>query len=102
RQAGGSVGTALLAVVLQHEGAAASGGAGELLAPLSPGERDQISGPVATAFGHTFMWALVLALLAVIPAVGLLRAERAERRASTVGSAQPTAAEPDQPRANAA
>jgi EmrB/QacA subfamily drug resistance transporter len=106
RQAGGSIGTALLAVVLQHEGAAAlppvSCAAGGLLAPLSLGQREQISGPVATAFGHTFMWALALALLSIVPAVVLLRAERAERRASTFGSAQPAAAEPDSPRANAA
>ncbi len=106
RQAGGSIGTALLAVVLQHESAAAlppaSGGAGGLLAPLSPGERGQISGPVATAFGHTFMWALVMALLAIIPAFALLRAERAERRAGTRDSAQPAAAEPGPSRANAA
>ena len=109
RQAGGSIGTALLAVVLQHEGAAAlpaaSGGAGGLLAPLPPGERQQISGPVATAFGHTFMWALVMALLAIVPAVALLRAERAERaerRPSTLAGAQAAAAEPDPARANAA
>jgi len=106
RQAGGSIGTALLAVVLQHEGAAAlpatSGGGGGLLAPLSPGEREQISGPVATAFGHTFMWALVMALLAIVPAVALLRAERAERRVDTLGGAQPAAAEPDRLRADAA
>jgi MFS family permease len=99
RQIGGSIGTALLAVVLQHEGAAAlpaaSGGARGLLTPLSPVEREQVSGPVATAFGHTFMWALAMALLAVVPAVVLLRAERAERRASLA----PTAAEPDPPRA---
>ena len=101
RQAGGSVGTALLAVVLQNEGVAAlpSGGARGLLAPLSSGEREQISGPVATAFGHTFMWAFVMALLAVFPAVALLRAERADRRASALGGAQPAAAEPDPPRA---
>jgi hypothetical protein len=106
RQAGGSIGTALLAVVLQHQGAAAlppaTGGARGLLAPLSPAEREQISGPVATAFAHTFMWALVLALLAIVPAVALLRAERAERRASTLGSAQPAAAEAHPRRANAA
>src|ERR687891_940611 len=66
RQVGGSIGTALLAVVLQHEGAAVlpAGGARGLLAPLSPDQREQISGPVATAFGHTFMWAVVLGLLA--------------------------------------
>src|SRR3954447_18808075 len=93
RQAGGSVGTALLAVVLQHEGAAAlptaMAGTGGLLQPLSAAERERVSGPVATAFGHTFLWALVLALLAVVPAVVLLRAERAERRASGLGDAPP-------------
>jgi EmrB/QacA subfamily drug resistance transporter len=80
RQIGGSIGTALLAVVLQHEGAAAlpsaKGGAALLLGPLSAGQRAQISGPLATAFGHTFMWALAMALLAIVPAVALLRAER--------------------------
>jgi MFS family permease len=59
RQIGGSVGTALLVVVLQHEMKAS----------------DQL----ATAFGHTFTWALALALLAIVPAVALMRAERAER-----------------------
>jgi EmrB/QacA subfamily drug resistance transporter len=80
RQIGGSIGTALLAVVLQHEAAAAlpaaDGRAGQLLRPLRAGERAEISGPVATVFGHTFMWALAIALLAIIPAVALLRAER--------------------------
>jgi EmrB/QacA subfamily drug resistance transporter len=82
RQIGGSIGTALLAVVLVHEGAAATSsageGAGQLLSPLPASERAQISGPVATAFGHTFMWALAIALLAIIPAAALLRAERAQ------------------------
>jgi EmrB/QacA subfamily drug resistance transporter len=104
RQIGGSIGTALLAVVLQHESAAAlssvGAGAGPLLAPLTAGERAQISGPVATAFGNTFMWAVAMALLAVIPAVLLLRAERAERRAT--GRPGIDAAEPESPRANAA
>ena len=88
RQIGGSIGTALLAVVLQHETTAViaspDGGAGGLLAPLSPGQREQISGPLASAFGHTFMWAFALALVAILPAVALLRAERAERRPSAL------------------
>jgi fucose permease len=92
RQIGASIGTALLAVVLQHESKAAlsstGGGAGGLLAPLPASEREQISGPVATAFSHTFMWAVALALLAILPAVALLRAERAERRPSTFASAE--------------
>jgi hypothetical protein len=83
RQIGGSIGTALLAVVLQHQAVTAlsstSGGAGQLLAPLPAAERAQVSAPVATAFGHTFMWAAVLALLAIVPAVALLRAEHAGR-----------------------
>jgi EmrB/QacA subfamily drug resistance transporter len=106
RQIGGSIGTALLAVVLQHEGAAAlpaaAAGTRGLLEPLSAAQREQVSGPVATAFGHTFMWAVALALLAIVPAVVLLRAERAERRASASGSAQPAAAGPGPPRASAA
>jgi hypothetical protein len=86
RQIGGSIGTALLAVVLQHESAAAlpSAGTGELLGSLPAGERAQVSGPLAGAFGHTFAWAMGMALLAVVPAVALLRAERAARRAGAV------------------
>ena len=106
RQLGGSIGTALLAVVLQHEAAAAlpaaAGGSRGLLEPLSAAERAQVSGPVASAFGNTFMWALALALLAIIPAVVLLRSERVERRASTSGSDRPASAEPDTPQADAA
>jgi EmrB/QacA subfamily drug resistance transporter len=93
RQIGGSIGTALMAVVLQHEGATAlssAGGTGGLLGPLPADERARIRVPVATAFAHTFTWAAVLALLAVAPALALLRAERARRRAET-----PSAAEPD-------
>src|SRR3954471_6745008 len=67
RQVGASIGTALLAVVLQHEDPAslssAGGGAGRLLAPLPAGERAQISEPLATAFGHTFMWSVVIGLV---------------------------------------
>jgi hypothetical protein len=57
---------------------------------------------VATAFGHTFIWAFVMALLAIIPAVALLRAERASRRQRTVGAADMGDAEVEFPRANAA
>jgi EmrB/QacA subfamily drug resistance transporter len=90
RQVGGSIGTALLAVVLQRESAAAlpSGAAEGMLQPLSAAERAQVSGPLATAFGHTFTWAVVFVLLAVIPTIALVRAERADRRA-TVGQALP-------------
>jgi EmrB/QacA subfamily drug resistance transporter len=106
RQVGASIGTALLAVVLQHESRAAlsstRGTIGGLLAPLPANEREQISGPVATAFAHTFMWAVVLGFLAIIPAVALLRAERADRRPRTIAADETGDAEPELLQADAA
>jgi EmrB/QacA subfamily drug resistance transporter len=83
RQIGASIGTAFLAVMLEHEGAAAlgsSGGSARLLDRLPEAERVRFSEPLATAFGHTFRWAALIAFLAIIPAVVLWRAERASRR----------------------
>jgi hypothetical protein len=106
RQIGGSIGTALLAVVLEHESKAAvsptGGGAGGLLGPLSASAREQIGKPLATAFGHTFVWALALAVLAILPAVALLRAERAERAERQQSTLATTDANPEAPRAEAA
>ncbi|MEA2244815.1 MAG: hypothetical protein QOD24_4371 [Solirubrobacteraceae bacterium] len=106
RQVGASIATALLAVVLQHEATAGlppgSGGAGALLAPLTAGERAQISGPLATAFGHTFMWAAGMAFLVIVPAVALLRAERTHQRLNGTGSIETGEPEPGLPRAAAA
>ena len=82
RQIGGSIGTALVAVVLQHEATAhmaSAGGAGGLLAPLSTSERAEIGEPLAAAFGHTMIWSLGISLLALGAALVLLRAERASR-----------------------
>jgi predicted MFS family arabinose efflux permease len=84
RQVGGSIGTTILAVVLQRQGASALASVGHpgsgLLNQLPPAERVRISGPLATAFGHTFMWAAAIALLALFPAAALLRAERLRGR----------------------
>jgi hypothetical protein len=91
RQIGASVGTALLAVVLQHESSAALVSAashtGEMLARVPSAERGRIAGPLAHAFGHTFIWAVAMATLAILPAVALLVAERGSRDIS--GTAQP-------------
>jgi hypothetical protein len=57
---------------------------------------------VATAFGHTFRWAFALALLALVPAIALLRAERAARRPDTSGVAETAHLEAPPARANAA
>jgi hypothetical protein len=98
RQIGGSIGTTLLAVALQHEAAATlspiGSAAGGLLSPLPPAERARISGPVANAFAHTFMWAFGLALLALIPALALLRAERSGHRQEAVAGSGPRGGKP--------
>jgi fucose permease len=86
RQIGASVGTALLAVVLQHESAVALSAAGSdpdrMLGGLPAAERERVSGPLATAFAHTLIWAVAMAVAAIVPAVALVRAERASRRRS--------------------
>ena len=56
---GGSIGTALLAVVLQRQGRTA----------VEP----------ATAFAHTFAWALGLAVLTLLPSAALAWTERRGR-----------------------
>jgi MFS family permease len=78
QRVGGSIGTALLAVVLDHQVSAAiqTGGTGGQLEQLPVGERAHFAGPLADAFGHTFMWAFVISLIAVVPALMLARAER--------------------------
>jgi EmrB/QacA subfamily drug resistance transporter len=56
QQVGASFGTAVLAVILQHQASShAAGGAAGL----------------ATAFGHTFWWAVVFTALALVPALFL-------------------------------
>jgi EmrB/QacA subfamily drug resistance transporter len=69
QRVGGAVGTALLAVVLQHQLAAASSG-------TSAGGA---ASDVATAFGHTFWWAIGLSVLAIVPAAILAVTQRRER-----------------------
>ena len=87
RQIGGSIGTTVLAVVLQHDAAAALSSRGSppggLLTPLPNGERVRIIGLVANAFDRTFLWALVIALLTIVPAAALVRAERSSHRQQT-------------------
>ncbi|MCW3010858.1 MAG: family efflux transporter permease subunit [Solirubrobacterales bacterium] len=67
QRVGGSVGTAILSVVLsgQLEGA-------------------RTTAQAADAFGTTYWWALVVSLVAVIPALVLVRVERKARAGRTV------------------
>jgi MFS family permease len=81
---GGSIGTALLAVVLTDQARGALGsaaGSGGVLQTLSPTVRVQVAGPLATAFGNTFWWALGATLVALVPASVLLSTQRRDRRA---------------------
>ena len=74
-------------------------GSAGVLAPLAPADRARIEGPVATAFGHTFLWSAALSFVVLIPAFALVRAERAGRRS---GSGQSDEATPRIRQASAA
>ena len=71
QRVGGSLGTAVLAVVLQHELAHASGGS---------------AGAVSSAFAHTYWWALAITAVALLPAIVLAHAQRAARRSEAAGA----------------
>ena len=83
RQGGASIGTAVLSVILasaitsnlsgivgSHVSSSGSGGLATLQ-HLPASAHAAIAKPLADAFGSTFQWALVLILVALIPAVGM-------------------------------
>jgi MFS family permease len=106
RQIGGALGTTLLAVILQHEATSALSPraipTGGLLTPLPNAERVRLSGPIANAFGHTFFWALLMALVTIVPAAVLTHVERTRRRQQPTISPEIAKSEPTVPRARAA
>jgi EmrB/QacA subfamily drug resistance transporter len=83
RQAGASIGTAVLSVILASAitsnlsavigGRASGSGSGGLatLQHLPASAHAAAVAPLADAFASTFVWALVLILVALVPAVGL-------------------------------
>lgn len=84
RQAGASVGTAVLSVILasaitsnlaavlgSHGPASRSGGGLGTLQHLPASAHAAIQNPLADAFASTFVWALVLIVIAFIPAAGM-------------------------------
>jgi EmrB/QacA subfamily drug resistance transporter len=76
QRVGGSIGTALVAVVLEHQiTVQVHGFAGGLSAAstVSVAQRAVIAQPLATAFGNTFWWALGLSAVALVPAMLLPR-----------------------------
>jgi EmrB/QacA subfamily drug resistance transporter len=87
QRVGGSLGTALMAVVLQYEirtGLSAGGAGAAALQPLPPGVRAHVAAPLATAFANTFRWSIGMSLIAIVPALVLARRERARRTAPQV------------------
>jgi hypothetical protein len=76
QQTGASIGTAVLSVLLVSElhsqlGHSSHGTIGATAVP--PSVRAHIAGPMATAFGHTFVWACVLLGVALLGSFTLPR-----------------------------
>jgi EmrB/QacA subfamily drug resistance transporter len=84
QRVGGSFGTALMAVILQHQiTTSVPGGAGAGLAggPAVAGPIPHaVATPLAGAFGHTFWWAFALTAAALVPASVLAVRERRHDR----------------------
>jgi EmrB/QacA subfamily drug resistance transporter len=103
QRVGGSLGAALLTVLLQSRitsevlaarGTAGAGTArpagGDVLsgAGLSDRARQVLADPLASAFAHTYWWALVLTVVAFVPAGILARVERTARRQAAEAEAE--------------
>ncbi len=82
QRVGGSMGTALLAVVLSHQLSditpAAQGGLGALRT-LPPATQAPLASALNAAFGHTFLWSFAIILLAIVPALFLPRKKSGAR-----------------------
>jgi EmrB/QacA subfamily drug resistance transporter len=97
RQGGASIGTAILSVILASaitsnlsavfgSRTAASGSGGlAALQHLPPGAHQAVAGPLADAFASTFVWALLLIVVAFIPAAGMALSGRRRPLTATVG-----------------
>ena len=92
QRVGGSIGTAVLAVVLSHQivdhvpGAAAGGGL-ESAGSIPAAARARLADPLAQAFGGAFWWAVALTAIAIIPAITLALVSRTRSDAPAVAAA---------------
>jgi EmrB/QacA subfamily drug resistance transporter len=109
QRVGGSLGAALLTVLLQNritteiaDASAASGrpapmgGDGLSGRPLTESARTQLADPLAAAFAHTYWWALVMTAIAFVPAGILAYVERQARLREAQAPQVPDAPEPPQ------
>jgi EmrB/QacA subfamily drug resistance transporter len=91
QRVGGSLGTAILAVILQHEiaselpGAASGGGFGAAEGAVPAAAR----APLHHAFATTFWWSLVMTLVALVPTIALVRATRKAKTPASAPQATP-------------
>jgi EmrB/QacA subfamily drug resistance transporter len=93
QRVGGSMGTALLAVVLQHQIASRLGGAGGgTLQRLPDDVRARVAEPLAAAFGNTFWWAVGMSAVALVPAVALAVSQGRARRTQPLAQVETPAA----------
>jgi hypothetical protein len=110
QRVGGSIGTALLAVILERQITERLPGATNVITTggtsISAGVRDRIAPQIAAAFGHTFWWAVGIAVLALVPALFLSRrpvmqvspaTSRPGPSAPELGSKQPSEPMDDRP-----
>jgi EmrB/QacA subfamily drug resistance transporter len=85
QRVGGSLGTAVLTVVLTHQIIAAFPAAQGASSTLPRGGEGPppaaVAGPLADAFATTYWWAVAITALAIVPAVVLARIERRSRLA---------------------
>jgi EmrB/QacA subfamily drug resistance transporter len=102
QRVGGSIGAALLIVILQNRIVSTLGDgaqAGVSGAALPEAARLRVADSLAGAFAHTFWFALALSAAALIPALLLAREERkARRRATALPAAETEAASGQQTR----
>jgi len=92
QRVGGSLGTAILAVVLQHQIRAELGsraGGGSPGQTLPPGVRERVQTPLAHAFAASYWWALGVTALALIPAGVLAVVEARQGRAAAAEARVP-------------
>jgi EmrB/QacA subfamily drug resistance transporter len=104
RQGGASIGTAVMTVILSSSikthlssvPSVRSGGNGfSSLQQLTPAQHAEVVGPLASAFAHTFVWALILLGVAFVPAV--MMALRNSGSSATAQSSSDTAVPSDAP-----
>ncbi|HEU4978739.1 MAG TPA: MDR family MFS transporter [Solirubrobacteraceae bacterium] len=94
QRVGGSLGTAVLAVILEHQistqlaAAGLHGNGGDIgsVRAVPAAVRHRLAQPLATAFGHAYWWALAGTAIALVPAIVLAFAERASRRESAAAA----------------